>query len=220
MKKKITKSIPTKKRKIATKSSTNTDFSWQKILLSICAVGFLIFATSSKISTFNRHKSAADQSALEYIEQYKDLAVLEMHRSGIPASIILAQGLHESNNGLSSLATVANNHFGIKCKNYWIGKTYYHKDDDFKNGKLVESCFRAYESALQSYVDHSNFLMTNKLYESLFEYDHADYESWAHGLKRCGYATDSKYAQKLINKIDDYQLYVYDFEDNPLEVLK
>ncbi|HOY11950.1 MAG TPA: glucosaminidase domain-containing protein [Saprospiraceae bacterium] len=220
MKKKITKPIQNKKRKVTTKSSIKDDFSWQKIVFSLFAIAILIFASSSKISKYNKHRSAEDQIALQYIEQYKDLAILEMHRSGIPASITLAQGLHESNSGLSSLATSANNHFGIKCKSYWVGKTFYHKDDDFKNGKLIESCFRAYESAVQSYVDHSNFLMGNKLYSSLFEYDHADYESWAYGLKRCGYATDAKYAQKLIDKIEDYELYIYDFEENPLEVLK
>ena len=143
-----------------------------------------------------------------------------MMRTNVPASIKLAQGLLESGAGTTDLALNANNHFGIKCANDWTGPGYNKKDDDFKDGRLIESCFRAYESAVQSYVDHSNFLMGNKLYASLFEYDHADYESWAYGLKRCGYATDSKYAQKLINKIEDYQLYEYDFEENPLEVLK
>lgn len=100
----------------------------------------------------------ADIAANDYIEKYKELAVVEMYRTGIPASITLAQGLHESNYGTSKLALEANNHFGIKCKSYWTGKTYYYKDDDYnKNGQLTESCFRAYNSDLDSYIDRSNF---------------------------------------------------------------
>lgn len=157
--------------------------------------------------------------AISYIDQYKDLAVIEMHRSGIPASIILAQGLLESNNGSSSLATNANNHFGIKCKNYWRGSKYFHKDDDYdSSGRLTESCFRSYDSPIDSYVDHSNFLMYTERYSVLFNYHKTDYIQWAHGLKNCGYATDSQYAQKLIKKIEDHQLYVYDNVPHPMRV--
>lgn len=157
--------------------------------------------------------------AVSYIDQYKDLAVIEMHRSGIPASIILAQGLLESNNGSSSLAQSANNHFGIKCKSYWRGSKYYHKDDDYDSqGNLKKSCFRAYESPIDSYVDHSNFLMYTERYSILFNYHKTDYIQWAHGLKNCGYATDPKYANKLITKIEQHQLYIYDNVPHPMRV--
>lgn len=153
-----------------------------------------------------------------YIDNYKELAVVEMHRSGIPASIILAQGLHESAYGQSSLATKANNHFGIKCKNYWMGQKYYHKDDDFDtSGALIESCFRKYENDIDSYVDHSNFLMDSPHYKELFKYPSTDYISWAIGLKKAGYATDPKYAEKLVKKIEQYELYQYDFWPYPLK---
>ena len=153
----------------------------------------------------------------DYIDRYKELAVIEMHRSGIPASITLAQGLHESQSGRSDLATQANNHFGIKCKNYWKGHTYYHKDDDLdKRGKLIKSCFRSYENSIDSYVDHSNFLSQTERYSELFSYPNTDFVSWAHGLKRKGYATDKDYAYKLIAKIEQYKLYQYDFWPYPL----
>ena len=161
-------------------------------------------------------RQAPEAAAWDYIETYKDLAVAEMYRTGIPASITLAQGLHESNYGMSDLATKANNHFGIKCKSYWVGMTYYHKDDDFdKQGKLLESCFRSYNTALESYVDHSNFLKTTAHYQPLFEYHHTDYRSWAYGLKKCGYATDIAYSEKLIDKIEKYNLSQYDYWESP-----
>lgn len=156
-----------------------------------------------------------DVIANDYLETYADLAVVEMYRSGIPASIILAQGLHESNYGTSDLATKANNHFGIKCKSYWQGGTFYHEDDDYKRGKLIESCFRSYNSALESYVDHSNFLMQSSHYGKLFELSKTDYIGWAYGLKECGYATDISYTQKLIKKIEKYNLDVFDRSEDP-----
>jgi flagellum-specific peptidoglycan hydrolase FlgJ len=163
------------------------------------------------------HKPAtADFKAYQYIDKYKDIAIAEMHRTGIPASIKLAQGMHESQYGESNLATLANNHFGIKCKTYWTGQTYYHKDDDLdKRGRLIESCFRSYNADLDSYVDHSNFLVHTAHYGSLFLYDKTDYKAWAHGLKASGYATDKKYAPKLIKKIEKYGLNNYDFSPNP-----
>ena len=112
--------------------------------------------------------SPDDQLASYYIDEYKDLAIAEMMRSGIPASITLAQALHESNNGTSNLAKEANNHFGIKCKSYWKGEKYAHKDDDYKNGELINSCFRAYPSHVESFIDHSNFLMHSDNYVELF----------------------------------------------------
>lgn len=157
-------------------------------------------------------------TAINYIETYKELAVVEMYRSGVPASITMAQALHESNLGLSKLATIANNHFGIKCKSYWTGQTYYHKDDDRnKVGILIESCFRSYTSALDSYVDHSNFLKLGSNYIHLFFLDRHDYIGWAHGLQKAGYATDKAYAHKLIKKIEEYRLYELDRMENPLK---
>lgn len=161
-----------------------------------------------------------EELAWSYIEEHKDLAIVEMYRTGIPASITLAQGLHESNYGQSRLATEANNHFGIKCKSYWQGQTFYHKDDDYdKQGKLLDSCFRSYNSTVESYVDHSNFLKFTKHYGELFTFHRTDYKSWAYGLKKCGYATDKTYAEKLINKIEKYYLNQYDTWENPYRTI-
>jgi len=139
-----------------------------------------------------------------YIEQFSSLAVEEMYRSGIPASITLAQGLLESGYGLSELAVKGNNHFGIKCHNNWTGgKMYY--DDDRKG-----ECFRKYKSPEESYRDHSDFLRYRDRYKFLFDYKITDYESWAYGLKKAGYATDPAYPKKLIDLIEKYELYQYD----------
>lgn len=167
------------------------------------------------------NKPNEDVLVSNYIEVYREIAVVEMHRSGIPASITLAQALHESSNGFSKLATNANNHFGIKCKNYWVGQTYFHKDDDFDGqGNLLESCFRSYDSVLDSYIDHSNFLMMTAHYAPLFNNNKNDYKAWAHGLKNCGYATDARYAEKLISKIEKYNLNQYDSWENPYKSIK
>jgi len=154
-----------------------------------------------------------DDKSESYISQYKAIAISEMHRSGIPASIKLAQGLLESNRGTSTLATSANNHFGIKCGKHWQGGTYYIEDDDFEEGKLIKSCFRAFADSYQSYIAHSDFLTNPKSsyrYGHLFLLDPSDYKSWAKGLKKSGYATDPKYPQKLISLIEKYELYQYD----------
>jgi len=151
-----------------------------------------------------------------YINQYKDVAVSEMHRVGIPASIKLAQGLLESDWGRSNLATEANNHFGIKCGNNWTGGSFFKEDDDYQNGKLINSCFRKYNDALQSYIDHSTFLSKPR-YSDLFEFDRRDYKSWAKGLRKAGYATDRRYPQKLITIIEKYDLAKYDLFDAPDE---
>jgi LysM repeat protein len=134
---------------------------------------------------------------------YSKWAVREMNRSGIPASITLAQGILESNNGNSTLATKGNNHFGIKCHN-WKGKKIIH-DDDKKN-----ECFRKYKSAEESYVDHTDFLMGSPRYSFLFELDQTDYEGWAKGLKKAGYATAPRYADMLIKIIEENDLDDYD----------
>ena len=165
------------------------------------------------LGSFNR---VSDSVTVNYIDTYKDLAVIEMHRTGVPASITLAQAIHESNSGTSKLASNSNNHFGIKCKSYWQGQSYYHIDDDRNSyGKLVPSCFRAYELVADSYIDHSNFLRYSSHYENLFLLNKTDYKAWAYGLKQSGYATDKRYADKLINIIEKHSLYIYDSERDP-----
>lgn len=160
-------------------------------------------------------------AAYNYIEDHKELAIIEMHRSGVPASITMAQALHESNFGKSDLATLANNHFGIKCKSYWKGYTYYHRDDDFnKNGELIKSCFRSYDNVFDSYIDHSNFLKQTAHYQHLFELDSQDYIAWAEGLQSSGYATDPNYSKKLVKFIEKFKLYELDQAEDPLKVLK
>lgn len=140
----------------------------------------------------------------EYILNYKDIAMREMREYRIPASITLAQGLLESGAGNSALAREANNHFGIKCHKGWEGKTYI-MDDDAKN-----ECFRKYKNAEDSFRDHSEFLATRSRYAALFELEITDYEGWAKGLKAAGYATNPKYAQLLIDRIELYDLAKYD----------
>lgn len=144
------------------------------------------------------------QDYLDYIAQYKDIAVSEMYRSGIPASITLAQGLLESGAGRSELAVKSNNHFGIKCHNGWQGSRVYH-DDDARG-----ECFRKYDSPHESYRDHSDFLRYRDRYKFLFEYGIRDYKSWAYGLRQAGYATDPNYPTKLISLIERYELDKYD----------
>lgn len=148
----------------------------------------------------------------EYIANYHEIAIREMQRSGIPASITLSQGIIESAWGGGELASQSNNHFGIKCKDYWRGPTYYIEDDDYENGKLVKSCFRAYDDPESSYIDHTNFLMDNVRYANLFQYDRTDYVNWAKGLKSCGYATDPAYAKKLIEMVERYGLDRFDVQ--------
>ena len=142
-----------------------------------------------------------------YIDLYKDLAIEEMKRYKIPASITLAQGLLESSAGRSELARKGNNHFGIKCHG-WPGRKTYH-DDDERN-----ECFRAYENVFQSFEDHSKFLAKQSRYSRLFRLSIKDYKGWARGLKACGYATNPRYADKLIEIIELYKLYKYDYEDH------
>jgi len=147
----------------------------------------------------------------EYIQTYAEMAMQEMYTSKIPASITLAQGLLESGAGRSTLATKANNHFGIKCHSSWTGKTMYRKDDDRnRHGKLIESCFRKYDDPAQSFADHSSFLMGSRRYAGLFLLHPTDYKGWAKGLKKAGYATSSTYATKLIGLIETYELYQFD----------
>lgn len=173
-----------------------------KIYSIVCACAFVLMGFSHP-----------REASLNYIQSYADLAVAEMARSGIPASITLAQGLLESHYGTSNLATKANNHFGIKCKSTWQGPSYYHKDDDLnEKGELIKSCFRSYASPIDSYIDHSDFLTGSDRYAYLFELSKTDYIRWAHGLKKCGYATDPDYAIKLIKKIEQFKLYDFDYQ--------
>ncbi len=180
-----------------------------------CYAASLLFCLCS-FTLASAHQS---QAILDYVEQYKNLAISEMHRSGIPASITLAQGILESTYGIGELAVKSNNHFGIKCKSEWQGNVYHKEDDDFINGKLIKSCFRAYQTAEESYIDHSNFLRNSMRYATLFRLDRSDYKGWAKGLQGCGYATDPTYANKLIGTIERYQLHQYDSEEavNPTD---
>lgn len=162
-----------------------------KLLLTIiCAlISNLIFAQSSDV-------------VRKYIETFKNVAIAEEIRTGVPAAITLAQGIHETSAGTSDLVLASNNHFGIKC-NGWNGQTVTH-DDDAKG-----ECFRKYDSPADSYKDHSDFLKNRPYYTSLFKLDPSDYKSWAYGLKKAGYATNPKYAQILIKLIEDYDLQQY-----------
>lgn len=151
--------------------------------------------------------SVSSQSKSElYIKQYSELAVSEMKEFGIPASITLSQGILESGNGESYLATEGKNHFGIKCHD-WEGEEIY-ADDDKEN-----ECFRKYKKVQQSYRDHSEFLTTHSRYSSLFELEITDYKGWAKGLKKAGYATSPTYAEKLISIIERYNLQEFDQEE-------
>lgn len=163
----------------------------QQMLLLLVAV----FSTN----LYGQHNDAVKN----YIDQYGALAIAEMQRSGVPASIKLAQGIHETGAGNSDLVKRSNNHFGIKCKSNWAGATVYHDDDE--RGE----CFRSYGSPLDSYKDHSDFLRKSARYEFLFSLDPEDYRGWAFGLKKAGYATNIRYSHILINLIEKYDLQQY-----------
>lgn len=139
----------------------------------------------------------------QYIDTYKELAIEEMLRTGVPASIKLAQGIHETEAGQSVLVQKSNNHFGIKCKSTWTGERVSHTDD------APNECFRKYPTATDSYRDHSNFLKGNTRYAFLFDLDPENYQGWAYGLKRAGYATNPRYPQVIIQLIEDFQLNDY-----------
>ena len=153
------------------------------------------------LSKFSAQNWANDD---QYIQKFAQYAVEEMEKYKIPASITLAQGLLETGGGQSRLALEGKNHFGIKCKEEWTGKSMKHTDD------APNECFRVYDDPRQSYEDHSVFLATRKYYANLFNLDMKDYRAWAHGLKKAGYATNPKYANILISKIEKYKLYEFD----------
>ena len=155
----------------------------------------------------------APLTSLQYIDRYKGIAIQQMNSYGIPASITLAQGLFESGSGNGELARVANNHFGIKCTSDWTGKSYYKDDDN------VNDCFRVYDKPEDSFRDHSNFLK-KKNYAKLFELDKNDYQGWAYGLKKAGYATNPNYPVLLLNIIQKYNLHQYDSPEAELQKIK
>ncbi|HEY1018383.1 MAG TPA: glucosaminidase domain-containing protein [Sediminibacterium sp.] len=146
---------------------------------------------------------AQKEKVTAYVNAYKDLAIEEMIRTGVPAAITLAQGILESQSGESALVKTSNNHFGIKCKTEWTGAKTYH-DDDARG-----ECFRVYNTSAESYRDHSDFLKTRPHYAFLFTLDPTDYEGWAYGLKKAGYATSPTYPQRLLKLINDHNLQQY-----------
>ena len=152
------------------------------------------------LNTFTQAQDSYREQIIQYIETYAPLAIKEMNRTGFPASIKIAQGIHESGAGRSNLVSRSNNHFGIKCKSTWDGEKVYHDDD------AAGECFRAYESAAASYIDHSDYLKSQSRYSFLFEYDPDDHVSWAWGLKKAGYATSPVYAETIIKFVETYQL--------------
>lgn len=163
-----------------------------------------IFTILTLLLSLTSQGQSTNELAQKYIAKYSHIAVSNMKDYGIPASITLAQGMLESGYGESRLSVKANNHFGIKCKASWTGGRVYH-DDDLKN-----ECFRKYKHVDDSYADHADFLMSNPRYESLFKLSKTDYKGWAKGLKKAGYATSPIYAEKLIELIENYELYQYD----------
>ena len=163
-----------------------------------------IFVASIFLALVTKFSFAQDPSSIQlYISSYKDLAIAEMQRTGVPAAITLAQGIHETLAGTSDLVKMSNNHFGIKCKDTWTGPSVKHTDD------ARNECFRKYNSAMDSYKDHSDFLKGSPRYVSLFDIDPTDYKDWAYGLKKAGYATNPKYAEVIIKLIEDYNLEDY-----------
>ncbi|HXC03223.1 MAG TPA: glucosaminidase domain-containing protein [Bacteroidia bacterium] len=166
----------------------------------------LLLLSAFPTRSFRAQPSERKLSPREYVEIHKDDAVKEMQMFGIPASITLAQGMLESDNGNSDLAVYANNHFGIKCHEDWTGPSFV-KDDDTK-----DECFRKYKTVLESYSDHSRFLKSRNRYAPLFELKSNDYKGWARGLKETGYATDPRYTERLLEIIEKNKLYDYDQE--------
>lgn len=176
-------------------------------------LSILFFAIFFSATNFSAHADT-EATAEGYIQQFKGIAIIEMKKFGIPASIKLAQGLLESGMGTSKLAVYGNNHFGIKCHTVWTGASMKHTDD------AVDECFRVYSDPKESYKDHSQFLLTRPRYASLFKLRSNDYKGWATGLKAAGYATNPRYANMLIDVIERHQLYVYDMDLSESEIEK
>jgi len=156
------------------------------------------------VKKLQKSNKSLNKYSLQYIKKYAPIAVSEMHKYNVPASITLAQGILESGNGRSQLASKSNNHFGIKCHTGWKGAKVYHDDDE------KGECFRKYKYVESSYEDHSQFLSGRRRYASLFALRKTDYKGWSKGLKKAGYATDKNYPKKLIKIIETYELYEFD----------
>lgn len=184
----------TTKPQVVTKSDTNTSSSKSSN------------RNSSEVLVATSKVKATTEDVKKYIEDFKEIAKSNMKQHGIPASIIMAQGILESGAGFGRLCKEANNHFGIKCHTDWTGETVTHDDD------AVGECFRKYIHPSESYRDHALFLTKRKRYESLFKLDKGDYFAWANGLKQAGYATDTLYPSKLVGIIERYELYKLDNE--------
>jgi len=177
------------------------------ISLIICFAGYSQSDNKANLSKEELLRIQLEETrlaAIEYINKYKYVAISEMLINGIPASIKLAQGLLETDNGRSVLVKNTNNHFGIKCHKGWNGKTYKYDDDS------PQECFRIYETPFDSYRDHSVFLRTRPWYSFLFSINRYDYKAWSNGLKKAGYATNPQYAIGLIRRIEEFKLYEYD----------
>lgn len=174
-----------------------------------CSTSKRTVLRSPSHSPVSTNKGRASTTSLNYIEQYKGLAIQEMNQYGIPASIKLAQAILESGSGNSYLAKEANNHFGIKCGGVWKGRTIRRSDDK------PDDCFRVYRKVEDSYRDHSEFLL-RKRYEKLFSLRRDDYKGWAKGLKDAGYATNPRYPELLIDLIERYELYQYDRKETSI----
>ncbi len=162
-----------------------------------------IFLLPAIMNTATAQTSSYTERVHQYVVTHRDMAIEEQRRTGVPAAIKLGQGILETSAGESRLCVGANNHFGIKCKKTWEGETFAHTDD------APDECFRKYACVKDSYTDHSDFLSKSKRYASLFQLKQTDYKGWAHGLKRCGYATNPRYAQQLIKIIEEYKLQEY-----------
>lgn len=160
-------------------------------VIAFLTIGFNVFSQKERV--------------VAYVDAYKEIAMQEMKRTGVPAAITLAQGILESQFGESELSKKSNNHFGIKCKTEWTGEKVYHDDDE--RGE----CFRKYNSIEESFKDHSDFLRNRPYYASLFNLDPTDAEAWAKGLKQCGYATERDYPEKLMKLINEYNLNQYSY---------
>jgi flagellum-specific peptidoglycan hydrolase FlgJ len=186
------------KRNVKSTKIRTTSTAQKPIQKKVIEVDEELEATSKVVVTY--------ANVTEYIKSFKETAKTNMKEYGIPASIILAQGILESGSGNGTLSIKANNHFGIKCHSEWEGDRVYHDDDE------KGECFRKYSQASESYRDHALFLTTRKRYNFLFELDQSDYKAWANGLKQAGYATDPKYPSKLISIIERYNLSDYDKE--------
>lgn len=196
------------------------------LILGLCSTILILSSCSTQKNILQKENKQVERAAdkktggnyisyntISYINRFKNIAIAEMNKYGIPASITLSQAILESGTGNSDLAKYANNHFGIKCTSDWKGKGYY-KDDDKK-----DDCFRVYKNPEESFRDHSEFLK-RKRYAALFELNKDDYQGWALGLKQAGYATNPKYAQLLIGIIEKYSLDQYDKKENHLEKIK